>query len=274
MSRYCLQNSPVPVIVVRPEDKRKKKREKRSAQSASSVYTSILDQTPPTSNDIPHNQTATSGTGATEGERSAVAEAVGVRPDWDGEQTERQSSVVEIGVDQAMAALLDRSFDAHVESNPETPSPRGPLMIDTVDYDMPEVDLGRPARNNVDVGEGGDSGEGSSKAGTIKGIDKMEHIKTFSSTEAGEELGNPIELDEDEEMQKGLASSRAAYEAAQAPKTKAEIMAENLANLQKEGPSTFKGKEFDEEEMRVRNLAEIGAGGNDEKGKGKENDGS
>ena len=44
VSKYCLQRSPVPTIVVRPSSKRTKKKMKRQAEAGRSVYTSILSK--------------------------------------------------------------------------------------------------------------------------------------------------------------------------------------------------------------------------------------
>ena len=42
VSKYCLQRSPVPTIVVRPSSKRTKKKLKRQAEQGRSVYSNIL----------------------------------------------------------------------------------------------------------------------------------------------------------------------------------------------------------------------------------------
>lgn len=44
VSKYCLQRSPVPTIVVRPSSKRTKKKLKRQAEQGRSVYTNILSK--------------------------------------------------------------------------------------------------------------------------------------------------------------------------------------------------------------------------------------
>ncbi|KAA8893133.1 hypothetical protein FN846DRAFT_980296 [Sphaerosporella brunnea] len=46
VSKYCLQHSPVPVIVVRPSSKRDKKKAKRRADPTRKVYQEILQQAP------------------------------------------------------------------------------------------------------------------------------------------------------------------------------------------------------------------------------------
>lgn len=45
VSKYCLQHSPVPVIVVRPSSKRDKKKAKRRADPGRRVYQDILQST-------------------------------------------------------------------------------------------------------------------------------------------------------------------------------------------------------------------------------------
>ncbi|KAI5794322.1 hypothetical protein DFH27DRAFT_474259, partial [Peziza echinospora] len=44
VSKYCLQHSPVPVIVVRPSNKREKKKKKRQADPARKSYMEILEK--------------------------------------------------------------------------------------------------------------------------------------------------------------------------------------------------------------------------------------
>ncbi|RPA79313.1 adenine nucleotide alpha hydrolases-like protein, partial [Ascobolus immersus RN42] len=44
VSKYCLQHSPVPVIVVRPSNKREKKKKKRQADPSRRAYMSILEK--------------------------------------------------------------------------------------------------------------------------------------------------------------------------------------------------------------------------------------
>lgn len=44
VSKYCLQHSPVPVIVVRPSNKREKKKKKRQADPARRAYMDILER--------------------------------------------------------------------------------------------------------------------------------------------------------------------------------------------------------------------------------------
>lgn len=44
VSKYCLQHSPVPVIVVRPTAKRLKKKQKRQQETGRSLYSSMLEQ--------------------------------------------------------------------------------------------------------------------------------------------------------------------------------------------------------------------------------------
>jgi hypothetical protein len=44
VSKYCLQHSPVPVIVVRPTSKRMKKKKKRQEESGRNLYSTMVEQ--------------------------------------------------------------------------------------------------------------------------------------------------------------------------------------------------------------------------------------
>ncbi|KAI4106864.1 MAG: hypothetical protein LQ339_002836 [Xanthoria mediterranea] len=87
VSRYCLQNSPVPCIVVRPNKKRLAKKAKRLADEKRRNYQGVLNlsgargstQILRTSNDgMEHQIAAGTAGGATEKEAQAVAAAIGI----------------------------------------------------------------------------------------------------------------------------------------------------------------------------------------------------
>ncbi|KAF3926896.1 hypothetical protein ABW20_dc0105090 [Dactylellina cionopaga] len=46
VSKYCLQHSPVPVIVVRPNEKRERKKRKRQDNPARKTYMEIMNKNP------------------------------------------------------------------------------------------------------------------------------------------------------------------------------------------------------------------------------------
>ena len=80
VSKYCLQHSPVPVIVVRPSSKRLKKKKKRQQESGRSLYSSMVDEASKAGGRHLHDKNATdhlTTVEATQQEADAVAKAIG-----------------------------------------------------------------------------------------------------------------------------------------------------------------------------------------------------
>lgn len=79
VSKYCLQHSPVPVIVVRPTSKRLKKKKKRQLETGRSLYSSMLEkaQTAGGSHIFDKGNNSSISMEATEQEADAVARAIG-----------------------------------------------------------------------------------------------------------------------------------------------------------------------------------------------------
>ena len=130
VSKYCLQNSPVPVVVVRPEEKREKKKKKRLADPSRQNYSSILDRTNASGSGAFEGLTQHSGGEACENEAAAVAKAIGLNEGfgaWKGFQEEDEDG-------------------SPVPTEAESPGPTGPLMDDSALEDVPRGDdLGIPA---------------------------------------------------------------------------------------------------------------------------------
>lgn len=78
VSKYCLQHSPVPVIVVRPTSKRLRKKKKRQLETGRSLYSNMLEQAQSAGGSHVYDK-ASGGlsTRATEQEAEAVARAIG-----------------------------------------------------------------------------------------------------------------------------------------------------------------------------------------------------
>ncbi|CAD6594290.1 MAG: hypothetical protein ASARMPREDX12_008592 [Alectoria sarmentosa] len=128
VSKYCLQNSPVPVVVVRPEEKREKKKKKRLADPSRQNYSSILDQTY-----VYESLARQSGGKASETEAAAVAKAIGLNKGfgaWKGFKKEDEDG-------SPLTKTLSGRSD--VTSEAESPSPTGPL-VDNLD-EVPEMDV-------------------------------------------------------------------------------------------------------------------------------------
>lgn len=78
VSKYCLQHSPVPVIVVRPSSKRLKKKKKRQLESGRSLYSNMLEQAQTAGGNHVFAKTIyPSSIEATQKEADAVAKAIG-----------------------------------------------------------------------------------------------------------------------------------------------------------------------------------------------------
>ena len=170
MSKYCLQNSPVPVVVVRPEEKREKKKKKRLADPSRQHYSSILDQTNASSNGAVEGVAQQSGGEASQNEAAAVAKAIGLNEGfgaWRGFKKESE--------DESPLTTVSGRSDA--TSDGDSPSPTGPLMDDSTLEDVPETDgLGISALGDVDQDweEAGDEERAEGKAS--EGLDPIQDL--------------------------------------------------------------------------------------------------
>ncbi|CZS90823.1 uncharacterized protein RAG0_01725 [Rhynchosporium agropyri] len=84
-SKWCLQYSPIPVVVVRPTEKRNKKKKKRDADTSRQDYARILKESGlevHESDDVPHNSIFEDPNTA-EVEAHAVADALGLPVKYD-----------------------------------------------------------------------------------------------------------------------------------------------------------------------------------------------
>jgi hypothetical protein len=80
VSKYCLQHSPVPVIVVRPTSKRLKKKKKRQEESGRNLYSTMVEQAQRVGGGHLYDRKSISALPpnvATEQEADAVAKAIG-----------------------------------------------------------------------------------------------------------------------------------------------------------------------------------------------------
>ncbi|KAL7275467.1 hypothetical protein RUND412_001595 [Rhizina undulata] len=135
VSKYCLQHSPVPVIVVRPSSKRDKKKAKRKADPGRKVYQEILQNSAATTAELMNHENqshkSVSGTsGITEGVSN-----ISLSSEGDG----NNSVAGDISADYSPETL-----DPVVSS--EMPSP-GSLTPD------PEAVTSQPLENVESVGE-------------------------------------------------------------------------------------------------------------------------
>lgn len=109
VSKYCLQHSPIPVIVVRPSPKREKKKQKRLANPNRRSYNHILEMTERRGMRIlDHSSSTDSGVSRLPDEEAAVADALGLPRSH--------------GVSRSSLSLSDRGSVSHDESEIVSPS--------------------------------------------------------------------------------------------------------------------------------------------------------
>ena len=177
MSKYCLQNSPVPVVVVRPEEKREKKRKKRLADPGRQNYSSILDQTNASGSGAFDSLARQSAGQANETEAAAVLKAIGVS-EGSGAWKDFKKAVED---GSPLTKTVSGRSDATSEA--ESPSPTGPLVLmdDSALEDTPEMEgLGPSALSDVNQEwEDADDEEGAEG----KALDEVDPIVDLSLNE-------------------------------------------------------------------------------------------
>ena len=181
VSKYCLQNSPVPVVVVRPEEKREKKKRKRLADPSRQNYSSILGQTNASGSGAFEDLAHQSGGEATENEAAAVAKAIGLNEGfsaWQGFQKDGEGED-----DSPLTSTVNEKSDTANEA--ESPSPTGPLVDDSLLEDVPRSDdLGNLGITEAgqELEEGGD--EDSPECKASEGLDPFNDCTPIGPKEA------------------------------------------------------------------------------------------
>lgn len=146
VSKYCLQNSPVPVIVVRPSSKREKKKQKRQADPNRRGYSDILERSGAQGIQV-LDRIGEKATGTISGEADAnetimaVTETMGLR-----------APAATNTPHSGKSSLADVSEDA---DGAESPSPTGALSPDGETRSPSDEDVAGPDGG----GGGGDGGE-------------------------------------------------------------------------------------------------------------------
>lgn len=170
-------------MVVRPEEKREKKKKKRLADPSRQNYSSILDQTHASGRGAFDSLARQSGDEANENEAAAVAKAIGLNEGfgaWKGFKKESEDG-------SPLTKTLSGRSDATSEA--ESPSPTGPLILDSTLQDVPEIDdLESSALSDAgqDWEEADDEEEAESKA--MEELDPINDSTLTRSEEA--EAGN------------------------------------------------------------------------------------
>ncbi|KAJ5963660.1 uncharacterized protein N7479_003536 [Penicillium vulpinum] len=126
VSKYCLQQSPIPVIVVRPSPKREKKKKKRRADPTRRSYNHILEMSERRGSQIFGASPSTdSSTSKLPDEEAAVAEALGLPATYSNAASRSSLSVSDrssISHDDSDTTYRN-SLDAMVMSSPGIGSP-------------------------------------------------------------------------------------------------------------------------------------------------------
>jgi hypothetical protein len=132
VSKYCLQQSPIPVIVVRPEAKRAKRKAKRKQNPNRGNYSRILELSEGSEhllNKANRDLQVGGGPAATTEEAIAVAKALGLPKFMEK-------------VDDGAPLAKVQSAKSDGTSGPESPSPTGPLSPDPMMVVMKSPVLG------------------------------------------------------------------------------------------------------------------------------------
>jgi hypothetical protein len=128
VSKYCLQQSPIPVIVVRPSPKREKKKKKRRADPTRRSYNHILELSEQRGSRVfGASSSNDSSTSKLPDEEAAVAEALGLPASYSNANSRSSLSV------------SDRSSISHDDLDSTSP---GRTSLDAVVMTSP---LGSPA---------------------------------------------------------------------------------------------------------------------------------
>lgn len=135
VSKYCLQHSPVPVIVVRPNSKRAKAKRKRYLDPSRHGYKDLLDKSGPQGGHVLDSSHRSSlieeeSQPASEDEAAAVAAAIGYRPHLDPSPLANIESVPSEEIEPASPDSPDSTRSGYTggDSSPEDLRSPGVVM--------------------------------------------------------------------------------------------------------------------------------------------------
>lgn len=176
-SKYCLQYSPVPVVVVRPTEKRIKKKVKRANDATRQTYLGML--------------AATNGKHEADSEASSTYELeVQISPDEEAHQVAKVLG---------LPAAFDPTIKPIVSSllRPRSPAPQAAPRLDSSPR---SAALESPAVSapNSEEDEEEEDGEFEVMSGT-EALDQQQKAETLHKMEQGEAAALRMAVDEDEE---------------------------------------------------------------------------
>lgn len=176
-SKYCLQYSPVPVVVVRPTEKRIKKKAKRSNDATRQTYLGML--------------------AATYGKHEADSEASSTY------ELETQISADEEAHQVAKVLGLPAAFDPTIKPINQTllrtrsPQPSSPRISDTSSR-TPHLESPNSALNSEEDEEEEEEGEFEVMSGT-QVLDQQQKLEQLHKMEVGEAAALRMGVDDDDE---------------------------------------------------------------------------
>ncbi|KAL1610225.1 hypothetical protein SLS60_001890 [Paraconiothyrium brasiliense] len=167
VSKYCLQHSPVPVIVVRPSSKRNKARNKRALDPNRHSYKDLLEKSGHLIDTDARNFNVDDSRQASEDEAAAVAAAIGYRPL--GGSPLVQSQTVPVSLDRTFADQ-DLKSPGVVMKSPELQNLESPEISDSSSSDE-EDEGGIPTTTS---GLGVDAGRVAGEERSEKAADEVQ----------------------------------------------------------------------------------------------------
>ncbi|KAL8820058.1 MAG: hypothetical protein Q9223_001636 [Gallowayella weberi] len=152
VSRYCLQNSPVPCIVVRPNKKRLAKKAKRLADEKRKNYQGVLNLSGARgSTQVLQNDTTEMQVEASEKEAQAVAAAIGIPRSLSRLEGQRRPTPGPDDEGAPLARPLSTKSD-YTPSVGDSPSPTGAFVVSG--ENSPDLEpLDSPAMSDEEMGD-------------------------------------------------------------------------------------------------------------------------
>ncbi|KAB8069617.1 hypothetical protein BDV29DRAFT_46645 [Aspergillus leporis] len=169
VSKYCLQQSPIPVIVVRPSTKREKKKKKRLADPTRRSYNQILEMSERRGSNIFDARSSTdSHVSKLPDEEAAVAAALGLPQSYANSRTSL-----------SMSERSERSSVSHEEQDSPSPNEGSPDTSQSPAAGSPESMESESTTDDEPGSQAKNVSEGSSSEATPS--DETKQIDTIST---------------------------------------------------------------------------------------------
>lgn len=280
VSKYCLQQSPIPVIVVRPSAKREKKKKKRLADPSRRGYENILQMSEKKGSGLftLPNSTESSLLKTADAEAAAVAKAVGLPRGWaEHIHNDSRETLSSKGSDHDDKPIVQAELDVPRPASPNVVVMKSPMLgdLDTPSFTESESEnesrgsdelvVNGAASDEIKALQNGASspvvsfGELAGSEAAVSGEEKGERISTSSAKQPDIVIQQPEETspsrikeaeqtNEDTVLESAVSSGTVTpqvVEAASAGSTSAAAAAilqpPNTESAQKEGKGETKG---------------------------------